>query len=137
MRHLIILLSLGCPRCEVPSCSVLILLHLDGDLGQMHDNILHLGIGLGALGTSKVVEPLEAVHDIVDNGADDDDSNGETPDNNNGDDAGASIEREEGTLAGVLERRVVVLSGTAGQETEDTEEGGYNIDEEDSTDKLP
>ena len=121
----------------MPSCSVLILLHLDSDLGQVHNNILHLGIGLGTLGTSEVVEPFEAVHDIVDNGTDDDNTDRETPDNDNSDNAGATVGGKETIWTNVLERGVIELSGASSEKTKDTEEGGYDIDEEDSTDKLP
>lgn len=121
----------------MPSCSVLILLHLDGDLGQVHDNVLHLGISLGALSTSKVVEPFEAVHDIVDNGADNNDTNGETPDNDNSDDASVAIGGKEGAFTHELHWGVIFDSGSSGEKTEHTEERGHNINEEDSTDKLP
>jgi len=56
--NLVILLSLSGLGCQEPSVgSMLVLLVCDGNLVQVGEDVLHLGISVAALVTSKVVEP--------------------------------------------------------------------------------
>jgi len=116
----------------VPSFSVLILLVLESNLGQVHDEVLDLGISLGALSTSQVVEPCHLVHEEVDNGADDNDTDGVAPDDNDSDD-GSIMALEKDVLGRGIGLHVVILS----QPAEDAEEGRENIDHEDGADEFP
>jgi hypothetical protein len=61
-------------------------LMLDRNARQMAENILHLGIGLTACVSAKVVDRLHADEDVVDHGNNNDGTNGITPDDNNSDD---------------------------------------------------
>lgn len=70
--HLIIELSLGGPRAQVPAASTLVVtLVLDGDFAEMADDVLHLGIASATALTAEIVEPFDLVHQVVDNGDDD------------------------------------------------------------------
>lgn len=113
--------------------AVLIDLVLHSNLGQVSDDVLDLGICLGALGTSEVVQPRELVHDVVGDGTDDDDTDGVSPDNADGDDGGTSVSGKKG-VAGDW---VGWLSSTVGQPSENAEEGRENIDTENGADELP
>jgi len=131
---LIIILNLGLLLDKVITVDTrLILRVLNGNLGKMGKDVLHVGVGAVALGTSKVVEPRPVVHQVVNNGSDDGDTNGETPDNNNSDNAGVTVLGEKG----VLGNWVRWLTSTAAQPTEDTEEGSNDINTEDGTNQLP
>lgn len=98
--------------------SVLILLVLDGNLGEMHENVLHLGVSAAALGTSKVVQPGPLVEQVVDDGDDDDDTDGVCPDDNDSDDGGVAVGKET-----VVGGRVGRLSPSTIKPTEHTEDG--------------
>ncbi len=58
----------------------------DSNARQMAENVLHLGIGVAAGVSTKVVDRLHADKDIVDHGHDNDCADGITPDDNNSDD---------------------------------------------------
>ncbi len=61
--HLLINLGLGSPRAQVPAASTLVItLMLDGDFGEMAEDVLHLGITSATALTAKVVEPRDLVH---------------------------------------------------------------------------
>ena len=115
--------------------SVLINLVLHGNLGQVSNDVLDLGVCLGALLAAKVVQPAELVHEVVGDGADDGDTNGVTPDNADGNDGSTSIGGEEG-VAGDWVGLLKSSKGLA-QPTEDTEEGSKDIDTENGTNQLP
>jgi len=117
----------------MPSVAVLVALVGNSNLGQVHEDVLHLGVGVGALGTAEVVEPRHGAEEVVDDGDDDGDTDGETPDGEHGDDAGAAVMGQEV----VLGRWVGGLAGTAGQPAEDAEEGRDDIDTQDGADQLP
>jgi len=113
--------------------SVLINLVRNGDLVQVGKDVLHLGISVGALVASQVVEPGPLVEEIVDNRADDNDTDGVSPDDDGSDDAGVAVVGEEL----VVIKRISWLSCSTSQPAEDTEEGCENIDTEDGADELP
>jgi len=117
----------------MPSCSVLILLHLYGNLRQVHDDVLHLGIGLAALGTSQVVQPRHRAENKVGNSNDDGNTDRVTPNNDNGDDAGSAVGGKE-IVEGCWVRG---LSAATAQPSEDTEEGGDDIDGKNGAYKFP
>lgn len=65
-------LGLRSPRAQVPAATTLVVaLVLDGDLAEMTDDVLHLGIAAAAALAAKVIEPFDLVHQIVDDGDDD------------------------------------------------------------------
>jgi len=65
-----------------------ICLVLDGDAAEVREDVLHVGISVAAGVTAKVVDPLDAQEQEVDNGNNDGDTDRVTPDNDNGDDRG-------------------------------------------------
>ena len=58
----------------MPSVDVFSSLVLDSNLGEMADDVLHLGVSLASLGTAEVVEPLDVVEEIVNDGNNDGDT---------------------------------------------------------------
>jgi len=106
---------------------------LHSDLGEMGNDVFDLGISLGALGTSEVVQPCQLVKHVVGDGADDNDTNGVTPNNADSDNRGVAVLGK----TGVLGNWVGSLTSVATQPAEDTEEGCENIDTADSADELP
>jgi len=131
---LVIFLSLGGLGCQEPAIgSVLVLLVGDGDLVQVSEDVLHLGVSVAALVTSEVVEPCPFVEEVVDDGNDDGDTDRVTPDNDNGDNAGVSVVREKA----IVVSGIGLLSSTSSEPAENTEEGSKDIDTEDGADELP
>ena len=56
----------------MPAAATLIVaLMLDGDLAEMTDDVLHLGIATATALAAEVVEPFDLVHQVVDDGDDD------------------------------------------------------------------
>lgn len=68
-RSLLVHLGLGGPCAQVPAAAALVIpLMLNGNLAEMTKNVLHLGVGSGSGFTAQVVQPCDAVHEVVDNG---------------------------------------------------------------------
>jgi len=105
---------------------------LESKLAEMANDVLHLGVSVVALLASEVVEPCVLLKDEVDNGDDDGDTNGVTPDDNHGNDIGITVSGEE-AVVGWWGRLLQSISTWSGEPSEDTEEGGEDIDEEDGT----
>lgn len=134
MGCLVVLLGLGGLGGEVPSASSeIVLLVGNGDLGQVGEDVLHLGVCATALGAAKVVEPCHAVHEVVDDSDDDRDTDGVTPDDDDGDDGSVAVLRQE-SVAGDW---VGGLACSTAQPTEDGEEGRENVDTKDGANELP
>lgn len=56
----------------MPAAATLIVaLVLDGDLAEMTDDVLHLGIAATTALAAEVVQPFDLVHQVVDDGDDD------------------------------------------------------------------
>ena len=71
-RCLLVQFGLGGPCAQVPAAAALVVaLVLDGDFAEMTKNVLHLGVGSGAALTAEIVEPLDTIHQEVDDGDDD------------------------------------------------------------------
>lgn len=69
---LLVHLGLGGPRAQVPSASALVVaLVLDGDFAEMSKDVLHLGIAAATALAAEVVEPVDLVHEVVDDSNDD------------------------------------------------------------------
>ena len=91
-EDLVVLLGLGrLGRQEPAVAAVLVLLVRDRDLVQVGEDVLHLGVGVAALGAAQVVEPRPLVEEEVDDGDDDRDTDRVTPDDDDGDDAGVAV----------------------------------------------
>ena len=101
-----------------PVDSMLVPLVRNCNLGQVHEDVLHLGVGVGALGTAEVVEPRQGAEQVVDDSNDDRDTDGEAPDDQDGDDAGVAVRGK----VDVLGDRVRGFACIAGQPTEDAEQ---------------
>ena len=68
---LFVYLGLRSPRAQVPAAATLIVaLVLDGDLTEMTDDVLHLGVAAATALAAKVVKPFNLVHQVVDDGDD-------------------------------------------------------------------
>lgn len=118
--HLLLLLGISVTSDEVVSVSAVVIpLVLDGELGKVTKDVLHVGIGSAALGTSEVVQPCDLVHQVVHNSNDNNDGNGVEPDNDDGDNGGVAILGEKD----VLGDWVRWLTEVATEPSEDTEEG--------------
>ena len=64
--------GLGSPRAQVPAAATLVIpFVLDGDLGEMSKDVLHLGIAATTALAAEVVEPRNLVHQVVDDGDND------------------------------------------------------------------
>ena len=107
---------------------------LQSKLGQVTDDVLHLGVVVAALFASNVGKRGNGVEQVVDDGDDDGNTNGVTPDDDNGDDVGVAVEGLGELRHGVVEGNLVRV---AGQPTEDTEESGKGVDGTDGDDELP
>lgn len=105
---------------------------LDGDLGKVSEDVLHHGVGGGALLAAEVVERLHAGHDVVYDRDDDDDGDGIAPHHHDGDDVSGAV---LGKVAG--QRWWVRDVGIAtGEPTEQTEQAGEDVDSHDGEDQL-
>jgi len=104
---------------------------LDGQLGQVANEVLDLGVGLGAVLAAEVVEPRDLAQDVVDHGDDDGDTDRVGPDDNDGDNVDITV---DGVLGGG--RRAGLLEVTR-QPAEDGEESSKRIDTQDGSNELP
>ena len=126
---LIILVSSLLGKDVAVLASLGIVLVNKGDLGKGADDVLHLGVVVGAVLATKVVQPLDLVEEVVDDGDDNGDTNRVTPDDNDSDNVSPSVT----TLVPVV--TWVSDNWVTGHPTEDTEDGGKSIDGEDGGDK--
>ncbi len=68
LRRLLVHLGLGGPRAQVPAAATLVVpLVLNGDFAEVTENVLHLGVGSGSGFTAQIVEPRDAIHQVVNN----------------------------------------------------------------------
>ena len=107
---------------------------LQSKLGQVTDDVLHLGVVVAALFASNVGKSGDRVEQVVDDGDDDGNTDGVTPDDDNGDNVSVAVKGLGPLGHGVVERNLV---GVAGEPTEDTEESGKSVDGTNGEDKLP
>lgn len=132
-KRLLVFLHLGTSPEHVTALTRVINLVFNSELVQVGEQVLDLGVSLGAGLAAKVVESGDLGEDVVDNGDDDGDTDGVTPDDNDGDNVNVAVNGEVG-LAGRAGDGLLLVTG---QPTEDTEEGGDNIDTKDGTNELP
>jgi len=114
---------------------MLILLVRNSDLGQVHEDVLHLSIRSAALVTSQVIEPRPRAEQVVDDGDNNGDTDGVSPNDDNGNNGGISAGGQESVSGHWV--RVDVGDTTAAKPAEDTEEGCEDIDTEDGGNELP
>jgi len=107
---------------------------LQSKLGEVADDVLHLGVVVAALLATDVGKRGDGVKKVVDDGDDDGDTDGVTPDDDNGDNVSVAVKGLGPLGHGVVEGNLV---GVAGEPTEDTEEGGKSVDGTDGDDELP
>ena len=107
---------------------------LQSKLGEVADDVLHLGVVVAALLATDVGKRGDGVEEVVDDGDDDGDTDGVTPDDDNGDNVSVAVKGLGPLGHGVVEGNLV---GVAGEPTEDTEEGGKSVDGTDGNDELP
>lgn len=77
---------------EAAGARLLVALVLDGQLGQVAEDVLHLGVLVVTLGTAEIVERLNVIEDGVNDGDDDGDEDGVKPDDDDGDDGSVSVD---------------------------------------------
>jgi len=71
-EDLIVHLGFRGPCTQVPAvASLVVTLMLDGDFGEMAEDVLHLGVRSATALAAEVVKPRDPVHEEVDNGDDD------------------------------------------------------------------
>lgn len=104
---------------------------LDGELLESSENVLDNGVLALAVLATEVVEPGDLVEDEVDDGNEDGDTERVQPDNDDGDNVGPTIVTLLGKVDGVVEL------GSTRQPTEETEDGGHDVDTENGADELP
>lgn len=75
-------------------------LMLNRDLAQMRQDILHLGIAVGSLDTSEVIQPLQLIKQVIHKGDDDGDGDRVGPNNDDGDNGGVARVGEELVMIG-------------------------------------
>lgn len=107
---------------------------LQSKLGEVADDVLHLGVVVAALLATDVGKRGDGVEEVVRDGDDDGNTNGVTPDDNNGDNVSVAVKGLGPLGHGVVERNLVRV---AREPTEDTEESGKSIDGTDGDDELP
>jgi hypothetical protein len=74
---------------------------LQSKLGEVTNDVLHLGVVVVALFAANVGKRGDGVEEVVDDGDDDGNTDGVAPDNDNGDDVGVAF----GVRTGVVWRR--------------------------------
>jgi hypothetical protein len=130
--HLLVVVLVGGASSEnVPLSTVLVCAVLERQLAEGSNHVLDLGVLPVAVLAAELVEPRDAVEQVVDNGNDDGNTNRVSPDDDNSDNIDPAVIAE---LA-VVRRRVGDV-GLTGEPSEDTEQGGEDIDTEDGGDEL-
>jgi len=113
---------------------VLILLVLDGQLAEMANDVLHLGVVNIALGTAKVREAGDNVEQVVGDGDDDGDTNRVGPHHDDSDDVGHTL-----AVLVVVEAthwvRDRLVADLLREPTEDGEHSGESIHNGDGSDQ--
>ena len=132
-EHLLVLDLLGAGTDDVARLALGVLLVLDGELGEVSDHVLDLGVGLGAGLAAKVVQSGDNGQEVVHNGNDDSNTDGVGPDDNDSNNVDIVVDGE-GRTSGVLG---VGLLPVGSEPSEDTEQSGKDIDKEDGNDQLP
>lgn len=131
---LLVLLISGLGLQDVATLTGGVGLVLQSKLGEVADDVLHLGVVVGTALATDVGKGGDGVEEVVDDGDDDGNTDGVAPDDNNGDDVGVAVEGLDELRHGVVEGNLVRV---AGEPTEDTEEGSEGIDGTDGDDELP
>jgi hypothetical protein len=131
---LLVLLIISLGLQEVTTLTVGSGLVLQSKLGEVADDVLHLGVVVAALLATDVGKRGDGVEEVVDDGDDDGNTDGVTPDDDNGDNVSVAVKGLGPLGHGVVEGNLV---GVAGEPTEDTEEGGKGVDGTDGEDELP
>jgi len=99
---LIILLVSLWHQVEPVTAGSRVMLMLDGELDQVDDHVLDLGVSVAAGLSAELVEPSDLVEEVVDDGQDDGDGDGVTPDDDDGDDGGSARVGEDGVVKWII-----------------------------------
>lgn len=131
---LLFLLSCASAAQDPFRLSMDVRLVLDGHAAEMAQDVLHGGVGVAAGVSAQVVDPLDAGKEEVDDSDNDCNTDRVAPDDDDCDNGGPGrvVVPGEGILGNGEE---FMLS--AGEPSENTEQGRNNIHEEDSADQLP
>jgi hypothetical protein len=130
--HLLVLLLLGsaCVQ-DIALDTVLVCSVLDGQLAEGSNHVLDVRVLPVAVLAAELVEPGDAVEEVVDDRNDDRDTDGVGPDENNGDNVYPAALLE----LGVVGRGVGLVVGT-GHPAEESEDGSEGINTENGDDQL-
>lgn len=130
--HLLVLLLLGSAGGKnVTLSSVLVGSVLESKLAESSNHVLDVRVLPVTVLAAELVEPCDAVKQVVDDGDDDRDTDGVSPDEDNGDNVDPTALLE----LGVVGRRVGLVVGT-GHPAEEGEDGGKSVDTENGDDQL-
>lgn len=129
--HLLFLLLLDSTGCEdITGSSMLVFAVLERKLAESSNHVLNGRVLAVTVLATELIEPSDAVKQIVDNGDDDSDTDGVSPDNNNGDNVNPAVITELAVGLGVG------LVWLTRHPAEDSEDGSEGIDTENGTNKL-
>ena len=131
LHLLVILLLSSAGGKDVTLSSVLVDTVLESKLAEGSNHVLDVRVLPVAVLAAELVEPCDAVEQVVDNGDDDCDTNGVSPDDDNGDNVNPAALLE----LGVVGRRVglVVLTRHPAEEGKD---GSKGVDTENGDNQL-
>jgi hypothetical protein len=130
--HLLVVLLLGSAGGkDVTLDSVLVGSVLESKLAKGSNHVLDVRVLPVAVLAAELVEPCDAVKQVVDDGDDDRDTNGVSPNEDDGDNVHPTALLE----LGVVGRRVGLVVGT-GHPAEEGEDGGKSVDTENGDDQL-
>lgn len=131
LHLLVILLLSSAGGKDVTLNSVLVGSVLERQLAESSNHVLNLGVLPVTVLAAELVEPRDAVKEVVDDGNDDGNTDGVGPDKNDGDNVDPATLLELGVVG-----RGVGLVVSAGHPAEEGKDGSENIDTQDGDNQL-
>lgn len=107
---------------------------LNGELVEVDQDVLEVGVLLVAVLAAEVVDPVDALQTIINDGDEDDDAQRVQPDDDDGDNVGPAVGR---VVKGRGRRRPHDAAAAARQPAEQAEDGGDDVDAQDGEAELP
>jgi len=118
-------------RKDIPIIPMSIHLMLQRQFAERRNHVLDRRVLVAAILAAQVVEPSNAVEQVVDDSNNDRDADRVSPNHDNSDDVGPAVAALVHVVGRVVDRRV------AGQPAEETEDRRQGIHTEDREDELP
>ena len=107
---------------------------LQRQLAERRNHVLDRRVLVAAILAAQVVEPSDAVEQVVDDSNNDRDADRVSPNHDNGDDVGPTVAALVRMVGRVVDRRV---AGQPAEETEDRRQGVHTKDREDELPRRP